>query len=463
MNKINNLKRVFLEHLRRTGLLPKHSRILVALSGGMDSVVLMHLLDTLSSDQNWHIEVAHYHHGIRGEEADEDAAFSEKLAKESGLNFHIEKLPPMPDSSSENWEAFARRHRYEFLEKCRETAGLDWIVTAHHTDDQAETILMKILHGTGVQGLQGIREKVGKIVRPLLPFKRENIEAYAEDNSLLFRHDSTNDDTNYERNFIRHEILTVLGSRFSDYQSGIKILTENVNELEDFLEKELERRRETLVSIRSDGVLCINVDHLMMESAFMRKRLIYHLTNGGDWRGHVWRSLDAFLNSSRTGQMLALPRSWTLLRDRENFLLSQKTLFKADDIYQSFQARDLSMSVGDYKFELVILSESAPFTTDSSEELIDIASIPSNTLQLRGWQPGDRMNPLGLNGSKKVSDILIDRKLDRFAKDRQYVLTSDDEIVWLCGVCLDDRFKVTEKTSRFGRLQWLEENLLCEN
>ena len=157
MNKINNLKRVFLEHLRRTGLLPKHSRILVALSGGMDSVVLMHLLDTLSSDQNWHIEVAHYHHGIRGEEADEDAAFSEKLAKESGLNFHIEKLPPMPDSSSENWEAFARRHRYEFLEKCRETAGLDWIVTAHHTDDQAETILMKILHGTGVQGLQGIR------------------------------------------------------------------------------------------------------------------------------------------------------------------------------------------------------------------------------------------------------------------------------------------------------------------
>lgn len=461
--KTIDLKRAFLEHIDLTGLLPEGSGILLAVSGGMDSVVLMHLLGTLSTDRNWHLEVAHYHHGVRGREADKDAALVKKLAKEYGLTFQVGSLPPIPEKSGENWEAFARRNRYKFLEKCRKTAGLDLIVTAHHADDQAETILMRMLHGSGVKGLQGIREKTGKVVRPLLSFKRVEIAAFAEEKSLPFRHDPTNDDTSLERNFIRHEVLTLLGSRFPDYQTGIRTLAENVRELEEYVEVELEKKVETLMSIRSDGALCLNAAQLLSEPPFVRKRLIHHLTEGSDWRGHVWRSLDNFFRTSKTGRMMALPGKWMLLRDRENFLLSQAVLFQTDDIYPSFQVRDLSMRVGDYKFELEIFSESAPFSTDSSVELIDIAAISSNRLELRGWQPGDRMNPLGLSGSKKVSDILIDRKLDRFAKARQYVLTTGGEIVWLCGICLDDRFKVTEKTYRFGRLQWLKENVVCAN
>lgn len=435
----------------------------MAVSGGMDSVVLLDLMDTLSPERNWRLEVAHYHHGIRGCAADEDATFVEKLAADRGLTFYRGSLPPMPENSGENWEAYARSHRYDFLEKCCEKVGLDWIVTAHHADDQAETIFMRLLHGTGVQGLQGIREKVGRVVRPLLPFRREEISSYAQENELVFQHDSSNDDIALERNFLRHEVLAKLDSRFSDYQSDIRTLTENIRELEEFVQLEMEERADKLVTYGSERVLCLNAAQLLAEPAFIRKRLIHHITDGGDWRGHVWRSLDTFLRSSETGQMLTLPNGWSFLKDREDFLLTKTVDVKSDHDRLNFKTGDVSVHVEDHLFELEMLDKSASFLTNKSEEIIDIASIPSSNLELRRWRPGDRMKPLGMGGSKKVSDILIDCKQDRFAKARQFVLTSGGEIVWLCGICLDDRFKVTERTSRFGRLVWRKEGAVCAN
>ncbi|MFQ6607104.1 MAG: tRNA lysidine(34) synthetase TilS [Fidelibacterota bacterium] len=458
MKKTFNLKKAFSKHLNDAGFFPKGSGILLAVSGGVDSVVLLDLMSSLAQEQNWRLEVAHYNHGIRGRAADEDERFTNELAMEKGLPFHRGKLPVMPVNHKMNWEAYARHHRYEFLEKCRKAAGLDWITTAHHAMDQVETMFMRLLHGTGVNGLQGIHEQEGIIVRPLLRFRKESIDEYAQDQNLLYRHDVTNDDLHYERNFLRKNVLPLLEKRFPDYQENSRILSENIRELEEFVKALLEQKVEKLLTVRNDGVLCLNLLHFSGESTFIKKRLIHYLTDGREWRAHVWYSLETFFRSSQIGRMMTLPGGWTLLRDREDFLLTQKGLKQTTSNPLSFEADNVSLMMGNYRFELEILDKVIPFVKDEREEIIDVTAIPENSFVLRGWQPGDRMQPLGLGGSKKVSDILIDRKLDRLTKARQYVLTSGGEIVWLCGICLDDRFKVTTSTSRFGRLKWRKES-----
>ncbi|MFQ6616897.1 MAG: hypoxanthine phosphoribosyltransferase, partial [Fidelibacterota bacterium] len=197
---------------------------------------------------------------------------------------------------------------------------------------------------------------------------------------------------------------------------------------------------------------------LMQSPSIVRKGLIWRLTgdesNGKPWRHHVWDDLEVFLQHSRTGQTVRLPGGWEMLRDRGRFLLrhGESPPEGVHRVLNIGRGRKTTVRVGPFEFTLAPTSHPGPFVRDPSVEYVDHSLLAGTKIVLREWQAGDRMKPLGLSGFKKVSDILVDEKMDRFTKESQIVLTVDGKIAWLCGIRLDDRFKVSPDTSHAARL-----------
>ncbi|MFQ6676130.1 MAG: tRNA lysidine(34) synthetase TilS [Fidelibacterota bacterium] len=450
----------FRTHLASTQIIPRGSRGVVAVSGGVDSVVLLHLLTGCSESMGLDLHVAHFNHGTRGRESDGDEAFVKELAGKWGLKCTTSRVKAGGIRKGESPEAGARELRYGFLESVRSKEQCDWIATAHHADDQVETVIMRLAEGTGIQGLKGIRSRQGFLVRPLLPFGRNQIEAYAAAHRLPYRHDSTNDDISIPRNFVRHRIVPALRELNPSLSSAVSRLVANVEEVNRLVENEVEEWYSRTVSLRSSREMVVDGKRLMESPSVVRKGLIRRLTggndNGGVWRRRVWNDLDDFLRRSRTGQRMVLPGGWEMLRDRDRFLL-RETVGGGENAGRRVEIRAgerTRLTVGPFEFTLDPVPRPGKFDPDPSVEYVDGSLLDGADLCLRTWQAGDRMKPLGLTGFKKVSDLLVDEKIDGFTKESQFVLTVNGEIAWLCGIRLDDRFKVTSKTPEVVRLGW---------
>lgn len=456
------LSELFELYLNKSSLIPHDSRGLIAVSGGVDSVVLLHLLHNLSNRFNLKLGVAHYNHQIRGAEADKDEKFVRNIATTFGLPFYRESMPLLDSQSRESWEAYARRQRYAFLEKIRQDEKFDWIATAHHADDQTETILLRVIQGSGVEGLQGIREQVGAIIRPLLTFSKEQILLYSKEKDIKFKEDVTNRFLNHPRNYLRHQVIPLLQKLNPGLNKSIRRLTQNMEEMEDFTRTVISWCRSAVVEDQNSECIKLDKDLLASYPIYLQKRIIFNITAVENkvinMRHYVWQNLEQFLEKSTTGDTFFLPHGWTLLRDRKNYLLKRLkesksypdiVTFKIDNVDHS------SVIAGEYLLSLDLMSESIYYSKDPRLEYVDFDKLSGEFFKLRLWQPGDRMKPLGLRGFKKVSDILIDHKVDRFKKANQYVLTVNNKVVWLCGVQLDDRYKVHKSTKRILQLGWL--------
>ncbi len=438
-------------HMAREGDL-----LVVAVSGGADSVCLLDVLTRLSKDLGLELVVAHFDHGLRGEEDASDTRFVEDLARERGLVFDTERAAHSLRDLDGSLEERAREARYAFLDRIRERHRARAVATAHTLDDQAETVLMRFLRGAGPAGLAAIPPvRAPGIIRPLIRVRRRDIEHYLRERGMRWRTDPSNLQPCHLRNRLRQEILPLL----LDYQPR---LVEHLGELADQMREEdtlLDTLAEEWVDAHSvageTGELVLQRIPLAELPAAFRRRVIRQAlerTAGGlrgIQRGHV-ASAEALLFGNRPQAGVDLPGGRCARRSYDQLVFGPRRREDRPDYCvrlpcpgeHAVEAAGLSVRLEEKPRHAVRLLDGAPWTA-----FLD-AGLIRYPLDLRPWRAGDRFMPLGMQGQRKVKDFLIDRKVPREERVRIPLLISDGKPVWLCGQRIDERFKVTEKTDR---------------
>ncbi|MFT6167126.1 MAG: tRNA(Ile)-lysidine synthase [Vicingaceae bacterium] len=419
-------------------------KILIAVSGGVDSMVLWDLMEK----SNYLYGVAHVNFSLRGEESDADEELVRRIAAERKTPFYAIKVDAV-QFSKENGVSIqmaARILRYDFFKKLSEKQEYNTLATAHHLEDDIETFLLNLNRGTGIKGLAGIRSTTEKF-RPLLGFTKSEIREYAAENSVEFREDKSNESTQYDRNWFRHEIiepwkkrnpslLKTMRQNLHHLKETYDILDEFVNQQSTVLQKELEK-----------GYINFStIDRLDRKQFY----LYYVLAPLGFTSVQV-NNLLVCIRKKQVGKVF-LGKDSNIFVDRERVEIIRG--IKDEEPFVYLIETNTSMISEPIRVELhrLLKEEYKPAIKNKKEEVVDRSKLMF-PLKIRKWAAGDRMQPLGMTGKKKVSDILIDLKISRAQKEETYVLLSEDKVVWLIGHRLDDRYKVTEDSAKLLKIK----------
>ena len=432
-------------------LIPAGSHLVIAISGGMDSVVLTHVLLNILDQFNYQLTLAHVNHGLR-ENADGDMKFVQHLSQKWNLPCEIIRLDPQTKNSNESVESWARKHRYEALEKIRMKTKGNFILTAHHKTDQAETILMRLAQGSGGKGLRGIHPKAGLVRRPLLFFTKQKLVDYAQQHTLTFVEDETNSDISIPRNFIRHNILAPWVRQNNHVEKGIIRTSSHITELVDATTFTVDYFYKKLVKFNSEEERILLKNKMKHLPVYIQLELLKKCMDLGivQWRQHNWNSLKSFLENSKTGDVFSSDSGWHILNNRKEWIVfKNKTI--TNEIYKIIPDGNTLCGKHVFNWEWVSTS-SEVINEDQNSEFIDGGMLQNKILFLRHWKKGDRFQPLGMRGWKKVSDFLIDEKVNLHKKNQQMVLTAGENIVWVCGHRISDWVKVTPNTTKYAKI-----------
>ena len=459
----------FRAYITSNHLINKGDRILVALSGGVDSMVLAELLRR----EGYDIAFAHCNFHLRGKESDGDEQFVREYAERVGVKLFVKQFDTLQfvDNNKVSVEMAARELRYAWFDKLVQS-DFDKLALAHHADDQIETFFINLLRGSGIKGLKAMQPCNGKYIRPLLWASREEIKNFAIENGIQWREDSTNNDTVYLRNKIRHDLMPVFDS--IKPESREKIL-ESVNHLaaENQLYRDLLKDKISQIETVNDVLHSIPKRHFDRNSTERRveRRNLLH-TEASPFAGDSSISLRYTRNDDGGMQLLF---EW--IRDY-GFSFSQcESIFSAldgepgkefySDEYQLVIEKEtidvFPLYLNKMNNALSLQYTIQPVRTRHALSLLikdndNLAQLDYDTLHLplktRTWQQGDRFHPLGMRGSKLVSDFFNDLNFTAFQKKTTLILTdADDRIVWIVGYRIDDRFKISEKTKTIYQIK----------
>ncbi|SFR47897.1 tRNA(Ile)-lysidine synthase [Robiginitalea myxolifaciens] len=422
--------------------------VLVACSGGLDSVALVHLCKQTGLD----FGVAHADFGLRGSESKADAEFVANLARKFNTEYFVKSFNTnyYANLHKLSVQESARNLRYHWFQVLLATTRYRWVLTAHHANDQLETFLMHLNRGAGLGGLCGIPERQGRILRPLLQVTRSELEEFISENGLAYREDSSNATDNYLRNRLRHHAVPPLLETLPGLLPAFLQSLEHLEGAREILLKHLEGIKASLVTQEAD-CLAFNLEQL----ASLSPRGPYLFELFAPYGFTDYRAIEDLLEGM-SGKEVQSP-THRLLRDRKALLLKSK----ASEAIKEFQF-DL-WETGNYPPGLKITLVEAKMTPASIQKdpdpnvlYLDKASL-NQRLWLRKWRQGDYFCPIGMRGGKKVSKFFKDLKLSQFQKEAQWILGCGDRIVWLPGLRGDDRFKVTEATRQIIKLEWRHE------
>ncbi len=453
----HTLANQFAHRAKLSGLVVPGSTIVVAVSGGIDSMVMLHLFAAFRTEWNLHLAVAHINHQLRGDESDGDEAFVRQAAELLEIPFfckRVDTLGHAADTHLSKQEA-ARNLRYEFFEEVRQQLNADCVATAHQADDNAETVLMNALRGAGVRGLSGIpeRREPGRIIRPLLFARRKEIELYAGDLKIEFRADSSNESTKYRRNYLRQNIIPMLeASSESDVIASLNKLSHLMRQLDTMISAEVKASLDESAFSAENGEASIAISMFRSKPHHLQEGIILEVLRkiGAEVESDkVHRVLG--LCDLKTGSMVQLSKTLHVYRDRDR--LSFVRPGEAALLHQTVSLGD-SYSLGNFRFSLSVpISRPASFSSDRQVEFVDAGKLGEHLL-LRSWHDGDWFIPLGMKTKKKVSDFFVDEKIPLVHKRSVPILESDGTVVWICGRRLDDRFKITSDTRSVVRLEF---------
>lgn len=418
-------------------LLIDNDRILVGVSGGADSVVLLHILLKLGFE----CVVAHCNFHLRGEESMRDELFVEKLAEKYKLIYKKTDFDTVRFAKSNkiSIEMAAREMRYAWFKKLAPENKCQTIATAHHTDDSIETLLLNMIRGTGLKGLTGIEPRNGDIVRPVLCCTRSEIEQYAQKNKLEYITDSTNLANEYSRNKIRNLILPMmadinpsvkqsLAENISRFRGSWKIYSEKIAEIEAH------------ITFNKENQTFVDIDKLKLQSD--PKTVLFEILQKYQFNSDVISNIFEGLDKSSGKRYYS--DTHRLLKDREHLIVDEiepnNTLeFSIDESTKSISIPiNLSLNKKARNEDFIISKKSDKIHIDA-----DKIKFP---LTLRKWKKGDSFHPFGMKESKKLSDFFINEKINRNQKENIWLLVSDNKIVWIIGLRMDERFRITEKT-----------------
>lgn len=448
---LDTVRKTILHH----HLLQQGDALLVGLSGGADSVCLCHVLKILSAEWNLRLVAVHVHHGIRGAEADRDAAFSEALAEKWGIPFYLRRVdvPALAEKEGLSEETAGRVARYRCFREicCREKISL--IATAHNQNDQAETVLMRILRGSGIQGLAGIRYcREDGVIRPLLDVSRQEIEAYCREENLDYCTDHTNEEETYLRNRIRHRLIPLLEEEFNPNLVGtLSTLAQNMAEDGDFLEgygERLYRRLGSPLPKRKPTMLEIESLKLLENALCMRllQRAAREVMGKGYKAERIhWEQVHDLLEKE-TGAQTTLPCG-LLVSVRYGWLVFEKE--EAEEVTPDYA---YSVREGEsYRLPggIVTIAESnADYSAPEGSLLLDGDKAEAAEPVLRTRQEGDRIALYREGRSKKLKSFMIDCKIPRRERDRIPLLCSGNEVLAVLGYRVAEPYKMDHNTKK---------------
>ena len=452
--------------IRRHGLLAPGDRILVAVSGGPDSVALLHVLHELRGDFDLHLEAAHLQHGMRGEAAKEDASFVRQLAASLNVPFHLKEvdLPRMKLSVGKgNLEELARRARYRFFSEVAAERNLQKIATAHTLDDQAETAFMWFLRGAGLKGLGGMAPlartpaHTGEgpaLIRPFLEVSKAEILEYLKDRRLDFRVDSTNQDPALLRNWLRLDLLPKIHGRL-DMQIARRLgqQAEIFRDEDDLLDR---LARNCFAGVRTADSLD-RLAFLAQPRALQRRVLRLWIEQArGHLRGlefvHIEDSLRLIAGEAPQGRA-AVPGGWELVREYDRLKIEKQFRRRHPVCYDYPLQIGNVLSIPEAGLELcserIMSLDGLP--NDLMEAVFDTACL-TGALSVRNFHRGDRFRPLGMKGRKKIKDLFIEKRVPLSMRARWPLLVAGDEIVWIPGYGRSATGRVSDATKSILRL-----------
>lgn len=442
---VESLQTRFQHYIKEKALFSKDDRILLTVSGGVDSMAMLSLFATSGYD----IGVAHCNFGLRGVESDEDEVLVEQYAMKFGVPFYNKRFDTQGemDRTGESVQIAARRLRYAWFDALCNEHDYNVIAIAHHADDSIETFFINLFRGTGLRGLTGISNLRGRIVRPLLFSSRKEILEYAHTNKIDFREDSSNRSTKYLRNKIRLGLIPrirEINPKFTELMSS------NIQRLTDaqlFISAGVEQMRKEVVK-EVDGITTI--DPSLISGEFPVNFVIYEILCTYGFKGDVVDGLCRALMHDNSGKRFYAKEHVAYI-DRGKILISEIT---GDDSCQvNIERHTHKIYCGNSVvfIEHLDIDEIGSLSQPENVALIDASKV-TFPLTVRRWNEGDSFIPLGMQGHKKVSDMLIDCKVSMAEKQRQFVVCNGDEIVWLMGRRSDDRYKITAETESVIRL-----------
>ncbi|MCE2705358.1 MAG: tRNA lysidine(34) synthetase TilS [Terrimonas sp.] len=421
--------------------------LLIAISGGLDSVVLTYLCKLAG----YPIELAHCNFQLRGEESERDELFVRKLASSWGINVHVQRFDTAEYAAAEQCsvQEAARQLRYEWFNSLAiQYSRIKWILTAHHRDDQAETLLMNFLRGTGLSGLTGIPVRNGIILRPLLSYERRQLEQYALAMQLSFVTDSSNQKEEYTRNYFRHTVIPAIQKVFPSVVENLCDNQVRFTSIEK-LYKQLTAVQTQRLLKGKDGEYQFPIAEL---ARFQGTAFLYELLQPFGFTPGQIMEAERLLVARTGAQLVASEGNWRLVKHRKFLILSPQKQMNADFISVDLGDQTIAFPAGKLEFQKikkVDLKElgSSQVAAFESQHL----EFP---LQIRRWRAGDYFYPLGMSKKKKVARLLIDLKYSLPEKERVWVLTAGEKIVWVIGIRIDERFKVKDKTQGAIRIAY---------
>ncbi|MBD2715681.1 tRNA lysidine(34) synthetase TilS [Microvirga sp. STR05] len=415
--------------------------LLVAVSGGQDSVALAEVLHQLGAQ----FAVAHCHFGLRGDEADADEQFVRKLAKKYEVPYFVEFFQTKAFAEQEgiSTQMAARALRYEWFERIRRTQGLTYIATAHHQRDAAETMLLNLTHGTGLAGLHGIPPKNGHIVRPLLGIGKPELFEYLVENQLMWREDASNDSPVYQRNRLRQEVLPVLRDINPNLDQTLQFTAERVGGAEEIVRRYVQDTAAQAQRTEADATY---LDIRLLQKTAATTLVLHELLRPFGFSFPVVKDIVAAF-PAESGRRFESP-THRLVKDREQLVITPKNLTKFGT--HQLQAGQEVLKIDGLHLRLELQEVTEAFEVPRGKA---VAALDADALKfpliVRPWQEGDWFMPIGMKGKKKLSDFLIDQKVPLNLKDNVQVLCSGDgKIAWVIGFRPDERFRVNEDTER---------------
>jgi tRNA(Ile)-lysidine synthase len=436
----------FCTYIEENRIFSPGDQILVGISGGIDSVVLLDLLNKAG----YTFAIAHCNFRLRGEESDADEVFVQKLARKYNKTLFKTSFDTLEYAIRKgiSVEMAARELRYEWFENVRSENNYEWICVAHHRDDQLETFFLNLTRGTGLTGLTGMSPLSNKIARPLLFASRKEIEQYCRENLLEYREDKSNDNTEYHRNKIRHKVLPLMEELNPSFRSVLSKTMENLQDSKKIEAREIENAWERIAE-EQENDFYLSIEGLK-ELDPLPAYLFHFLKNfhfNGEVVNEIVRSLD-----NGPGKKFFSPTHWAV-KDREYLIVGEKGPDDTSVYYLDETSSELNFPV---RMRISIVEKKYKFEIPDSPRVccVDLSKIQF-PMAIRHWKKGDSFRPLGMEGEKKLSDFFIDLKMSLPEKESAWILANGEEIVWVIGRRIDDRYKITSKTKNIFRMELL--------
>lgn len=427
----------FQNHIQTQFPFLKESRFFIAVSGGIDSMVLVDLFQKLEYD----FSILHCNFQLRGDESEAETQFLRDFCKANQIHYILRYFDTEQYAKEQklSTQLAARELRYNWFQEKLNKNNYQYLLTAHHADDNLETFIINLSRGTGLEGLTGIPAQNDYIIRPLLPFSRDEILAYAEENNLIWKEDSSNASDKYLRNKIRHQIVPILKELNPTFLANFQKTQEFLNESQTFIEDEVNLKYNDVVQ-EEENKKIISIGKLL-ELQNWKTHLYQWLKPYGF---SAWNDIYELVKSSSGKQIFS--DDYILLKDRKTLILHKNG--NTSEVYY-FTKEEISLKV-----PLKITKSKVDNISNPTKHVIfvdeDKLTFP---LVIRKWNAGDVFHPRGMQGKKKLSKFYKDEKYSLLDKENQWLICSNNEIVWVIGKRADERFKATETTHNIIKIE----------